>query len=383
MIVDKVLVGSTVDNDIRLKDYTLTVTKDGTTKTIGTFQPETTGSTYTTYTPDEPGEYAFVFTHPDVVYTWTDPIVGLAGPMPNPWTNDTYLGGTSNTVYLTVQEEPITSLPSYPLPTEYWTRPIEGQNTDWWTVSSNWLGGSFVTNYNVQPDGTAPNSPHIMWAKTLESGGVVGGTNHGTEGNTFYAGESYEMRFNDPLIINGVLYYDTPLSDNPLAGPYVAVDLRTGETAWQNNLISPFFGQLNTFDTGNQHGVIPNGYLYESDEASQMVGFSPSVLPLLGLFPPTTNLRAYDPRTGNWLFNLTNVPGGVNYYGENGEILRYSLDTIGNRLAVWNSTIALSSDPNLGGYRPVGQSIDASNAYSWNVSIQTFSYCKDPIRYSR
>jgi outer membrane protein assembly factor BamB len=374
MIVDKVLPGSAVDNDVRLKDYTLTVTKpDGTDQTLGTFQPESTGSTYTTYTPDKAGTYAFVFTHPDVLYTWTDPIPGTVGPpMPNLWTNDTYLGGTSNTVYLTVQEEPIPSLPSYPLPTEYWTRPIEGQNTGWWTISSNWLGGSWVTNYNVQPDGAAPNSPHIMWAKTLESGGVVGGTNHGVEGNTFYAGESYEMRFNDPLIINGVLYYDTPLSDNPTAGPYVAVDLRTGETLWQNNVISPFCGQLNTFDSPNQHGVIPNGYLYESiDEA--FAGYSPSILPSIGLFPPTTTLRAYDPRTGNWLFNLTNVPGGVNYYGENGEILRYVLDNIGNRLAVWNSTIVLSGDPNLGGYRPVGQSLNASNAYSWNVSISTLS----------
>ena len=363
MIVDKVLPGESVDNDIRLKDYTITVTKpDDTKQTLGPFQPETTSSTFTTYTPDKPGTYAFVFTHPDVLYTWTNPLPG-----PNPWTNDTYVGGTSNTVYLTVQEDPIPSPPSYPLPTEYWTRPIEGQNTNWWTISSNWLGGSFVKNYNVQPDGVAPNSPHIMWAKSLESGGVVGGTNHGSEGNTFYAGESYEMRFNDPLIINGVLYYDTPLSDNPTAGPYVAVDLRTGETLWQNNVISPTFGQLNTYDTGNQHGVIPNGYLYESDDYNMITSTT-------GLFPPTTNFRAYDPLTGNWLFNLTNVPGGYNYYGKNGEILRYSLDNIGNRLALWNSTIAIAADASsTAAYRPVGSSLDASKAYSWNVSIPTLS----------
>ena len=65
MIVDKVLPGSAVDNDVRLKDYTLTVTKpDGTDQTLGTFQPESTGSTYTTYTPDKAGTYAFVFVAP-------------------------------------------------------------------------------------------------------------------------------------------------------------------------------------------------------------------------------------------------------------------------------------------------------------------------------
>ncbi len=30
----------------------------------------------------------------------------------------------------------------HPLPTAYWTFPINGQNTDWYTIASNWLDAS-------------------------------------------------------------------------------------------------------------------------------------------------------------------------------------------------------------------------------------------------
>ena len=45
----------------------------------------------------------------------------------------------------TVQQEPLQTI-NYPLPTEYWTRPIEGQNTNWYTIASNWLGPVNLTN---------------------------------------------------------------------------------------------------------------------------------------------------------------------------------------------------------------------------------------------
>ena len=56
------------------------------------------------------------------------------------YVNDTYIGSTATTSF-SVQEEPIGAvIDSYPLPTEYWTRPIYGENTIWFPVSSNWLG---------------------------------------------------------------------------------------------------------------------------------------------------------------------------------------------------------------------------------------------------
>jgi len=40
---------------------------------------------------------------------------------------------------LVVQEEPIQFYPGFPLPTEYWTRPIDDQLREWAPVAGSWL----------------------------------------------------------------------------------------------------------------------------------------------------------------------------------------------------------------------------------------------------
>ena len=364
--VDWPLPETGLSNDIRFRDYKVVITRpDGQTETINMPSTDPTSTAYTFYTPTQIGTYSFVFSHPGIVYTWNTTAAMRT------WTNDTFQGATSKTLNLTVQEEQIPKLPQYPLPTEYWTRPIEGQNTDWWKISSNWLGrnsGQILGGGNwggggIQPDGTAPNSPHIMWAKPLEAGGVVGGTYSFAQGVTFYTGLSYEGRFGNPLIVNGRLYYDTPLGNNANSGPYKAVDLRTGETVWQNPDISPSFGQLYMYDTPNQHGVIPSGMLWQISGTTWM---------------------AYDPLSGQWLFNQTNVPSGTTVYGPNGEILRYQLNYGGRWLALWNNTAApgLSAGTqdqyNLWQWRPIGKNVNASTAYSWNVTIPNLPGLANP-----
>ena len=364
--VDWPLPDTGLSNDIRFRDYKVTITgPDGQTVTINMPSTDPTSTSYTFYTPTQIGTYSFVFSHPGIVYTWN------ATPAQRTWTNDTFQGATSKTVNLTVQEEQIPKLPQYPLPTEYWTRPIEGQNTDWWKISSNWLGrnsGQILGGGNwggggIQPDGTAPNSPHVIWANPLEAGGVVGGTYSFAQGVTFYTGLSYEGRFSNPLIVNGRLYYDTPLGNNPASGQYKAVDLRTGETVWQNPDISPSFGQLYMYDTPNQHGVIPSGFLWQTSG---------------------TNWTAYDPLSGQNVFNLTNVPNGLTVYGSNGEIVRYVLNYGGRWLALWNNTAApgLSAGTgdlyNLAQWRPFGKNVNASTAYSWNVTIPNLPGLANP-----
>ncbi|MEJ5328519.1 MAG: hypothetical protein WHU54_09790, partial [Candidatus Bathyarchaeia archaeon] len=179
--------------------------------------------------------------------------------------NAVFLGATSKTVYLTVQEEQLPDpIASYPLPTEYWTRPIEGQNTDWWKISSHWLGYMHPSIYRmVQPDGAAPNSAHVMWTKPIDEGGVVGGSNLGIEGNMFYSGSAYNPRFAAPIIMNGKVFYELPFMNSGTGGGWMCVDLRTGEEIWYNDKMgvdsawpSPSFGYLYACDTENQHGVI-------------------------------------------------------------------------------------------------------------------------------
>jgi hypothetical protein len=356
--LDKTFDGTVITNDYRFHNFQLTITKPDGNVESKTFDyiVDTTSSQYTSFTPDQIGTYTFNFTFPGQDYNT------YSHSASSTYVNDTYLPSSASTT-LTVQQEPVSKAPNYPLPSEYWTRPIEGENTAWYSIGSNWLGGwgSTIT-YNVQPDGIAPNTSHIMWTKVLQFGGVVGANNIGVNGSMYYAGESYEERFGNPLIIQGRLYYQLPRSDSTLGGlattvggGYVCVDLRTGEQLWkQNYTVNPSFGQLEWFDSPNQHGVIPNGYLWATQG---------------------TTWIAYDPIDGEWLFNITSVPSGTRAYGPNGEILQYQLDSTNKWLALWNITQVITNGAVNGlsytGYRPVGSVLNstARDSYSWNVSL--------------
>ncbi len=365
MWLDKVLPGATIQpsgQDIRFHDYKLTITKpDNTTETKKfSIVADTTSSQFTLYTPSQVGTYKFKFEFPGQTYTWTNLIIGAFGPpTQNNYTNDTYLASSAETT-LTVQQEQITSVEDYPLPTGYWNRPIEGENTNWASIASNWLGSPQIVNL-VQPDGNAPDTSHIMWTRTYQDGGVVGSRTSSIPGVTYYTSLSYEGKFSSPIIMQGRLYYPLPLSDSilggmgaTLGGGYACIDLQTGEQIWkQNYAVNPTFGQIYDYESPNQHGSL--GYLWAVSG---------------------TTWIAYEPETGNWLFNLTNVPSGTAAYTSKGEIVRYVLNVQNKWLALWNNTAA----PNLSGdatgisanalmWRPVGKVIDASTAYSWNVSI--------------
>jgi hypothetical protein len=345
----------------RWEGYEVEITApDGSTETKGPYTSDSTSAAYFLYTPNQVGTYTFLFTFPGQVVDLYSPD-GIPG-MPSVFENDTFLP-SSTTATLTVQTDPVLAPPTYPTPTEYWTRPIEGENTEWAQVASNWLGwgsGQIVGGGNwggggIQPTGIAPNSAHIMWTKPLQYGGVVGG-DYSIPSTTFYTGLSYEGKFNNPLIIYGKLYYDTPLSDDTNDGPYLCVDLLTGETLWENPDIAPSFGQLYLYESFNQHGVIGDGYLWQTAGTTWM---------------------AYDPRTSAWLFNMTNVPSGTTVNGPNGEILRYVINGDGNWLALWNSSAGPDSplvltpgtSTNAYQYRPIGKNANMSESYTWNVTI--------------
>ena len=390
MMVDVPLPGSSEANDIRRHDYKLTITApDGkvTTKTWATVA-DTTGVQSTAFTPDQVGNYTFFFEYPNQNYTWTTGTYLV---------NTAYTGviflGCNATATLTVQEDMVPYTPDSPLPSEYWTRPIYGEDYNWYTMGSHWLGpvaSSYAPGANHfgtfqqsgmslwQQSGTGPDSPHIVWTTPLEDGGVVGGINTGIDGATFYSGGSYEGRFQNALIINGRLYYKAPLSDQVStgatgAGAYTCRDLRTGEIIWTNDNINPTFGELYCYESPNQHGVIPNGYLWQAVTPAGSTANQTWI--------------AWDSLTGKWLFNITDVPaGGVIAYTSQGEIVKYILNYNNTAksgwLALWNWTSAngvpvgtgvQAGTPTSGTsylqFRPVGKVINASTAYSWNVTI--------------
>ena len=48
--------------------------------------------------------------------------------------------------------------------------------------------------------------------------------------------------------------------------------------------------------------------------------------------------NAYDPRTGQWVFTIENIPSGTMARGPKGEILIYEVDTQNGWMALWNTT---------------------------------------------
>ena len=362
MWLDTTIQGVAINNNIRFRNYQLTITKPDGTNETKTFPviTDATSSQYTPYVPDQTGNYTLTFDFPGQVYDYG-----------GDYNNDTYTP-SSATMTLRVQQEPVVKISDYPLPTEYWARPIEAENGAWSSIGSNWLGGAATADI-WQKNGAAPRSAHVMWTKPYEFGGLAGGivTQAGDGANdtgaTYYSGFSYETRFGNPIIISGVLYYQKPLNHANSGGGYAAVDLRTGEEVWSSDILgtsastAPSKAQLYDFQNPDQHGVVP-----------------PILWQVVG-----TTWNAYDAFSGKYIFNLTGVPSGTEVYTNNGEILRYilSYNTTAHTgmLLEWNNTAAIDNSADvfgLPGWRPVGTTINAAGtpavhgtAYDFNVTV--------------
>jgi hypothetical protein len=377
--------GAALTNDYRFHNYQLKITSPTgkvETKTTSIVM-DSTSSQYIMYTPTEVGTYTINFTFPGQA-------INSFSHANDAYINDSYLASSAVTT-MTVSQEPLpTPITSGPMPSNFWTRPIYGVNTDWWSISSNWLGvgspgygnmGSIGSNQQSYiPDSVGPQTSHIMWSLPLQAGGVTGGDMFAVEGYTYFEGSAYNQRFANPIVMNGKLYYTVPLGftgapnsafggSGPF-GPTNCVDLTTGKIIWSRTDVPPLsFGyQYGLYDP-NQHGVFP---------------------PILF----TANFgSAYDGDTGIWMFNVTNVPTATvttKVNGPQGEQLRYVLANAGNtsnpdwRLGQWNSTklwsftgsspaIAAAGMVNITSGRAIDASIskptDVNVRYDWNVSI--------------
>ena len=354
---DYTIQGNQIDNNIRFRNYQLTITKpDGTNETrTWPIVTDTTASAYTAFTPETAGDYTLTFNFPGQVYDY-----GTQYPAYAAYNNDTYTA-SSATMVLKVQQDPVPKLSETPLPTEYWARPINGANHDWEAISSNWLGGASVSDI-WQKSGDGPRSAHIMWTKPIEYGGMTGGNikQIGLEnqtGLTYYTGFSYNTRFGNPMIVAGVLYYQIPNGEAGSGGGMFGVNLRTGEQVWSSDTIIPSKAQMMNFQTPNQHGVI--GAMMWAVSGSTWIG--------------------YNAFNMNPVMNITGVPSGTEVYTNDGNIVRYvfSYNTTAKRgtLSLWNETAAISNQFRLyagPGWPNSGVAVingSAPGAYSWTVNI--------------
>ncbi len=325
---------------------TVTVTKpDNTSETLGPFRTDATGSTGTLYIPTMIGTYYFQTHFPAQWYNWTQADVY-------------YEASDSERFALTVQETPIPYYQGTPLPSEYWIRPINAQNREWYTISGNWLWGAALDNYpywNWVADNNedAPESGHILWAKPLTIGGLAGGS---LGPHAFDFGDAYEGYFLNSVIIGGVLYYNRFQADGGtrVEQEVVAVNLKTGEELWVKNWNNTrlAFGQVFYWDSFNVHGAY--AYLWTT------VG---------------STWNAFDPATGRWVFGIKNVPSGSTpIYGPSGEILVYTVNMANGWMTLWNSTLVVTADrtaSNQGSWirGDKGLVLDGAKGIQWNKTI--------------
>jgi outer membrane protein assembly factor BamB len=321
-------------------NVTISVTKpDGTKDTLGPFKTFSTGTYGKSFVPDQVGNYTLQTNFLEQTYN-----------------NVTYAAVSSDPYTLEVLDQAVPSYPSQPLPSEYWVRPIDSQLRDWYSIAGSWLTKplNLYAPYNAGPE-----SAHVLWAQPLGdmNGGLSGGDlgDHGHE-----TGDAYEGKFASSVIIDGVLYYNRYISGNPQQ-TVVAIDLHTGNQLWETNLLGQnlrlSFGQNLWWDSRNNRAVF--SYLWASSG---------------------TTMYAFDAHTGNLQFNFTNVPSGTVYFGQNGELLKYSLTNLGTSanpnyyLTQWNSSWVVTNGKTgmqeSWGSQVLGVTYNATlRGYDRNVSI--------------
>ena len=329
--------------------YVIVTRPDGTEEKLGPFSSDDTGGSHTIYTPSVVGNYTFQMSFPG------ETLQGTNLMFPNDYVGDYYEPSVSNVFHLTVQDEPIGYAPLIPLPTEYWTRPIYGQNNDlWYAIGGSWLGlgvstfantGQYDQAGDYAPYTTAPNSAHIMWTKPVAFGGTMGGEFGNDQQSNYWSTSQYQPKF-APIIIQGILYYvNYPGSTANPAG-WSAVNLHTGETIWTKDYTTNLrCGQIMNYLSPNEYGG--RAYLWATGSVP-------------GVVSTGTTYSMYDAMTGNYILSIVN---GTNFskltLDDHGGLIGYYTNSSGGKtsLTVWNSTRTIM--------RGVNGNSDLSNAWQW------------------
>ena len=365
-------------NNYRFHNYQLTITAPDGTVSTQTFAivSDTTSSQYYSFTPNQVGTYTLKFTYPGQVYGANGN--GYSG---SPLINDTYLPSSASTS-LTVQQAAIPGpTTSEPLPANYWQEPIYGENTNWYSISSNWLGqapsffgagapipAGYTSSSLYHGDAVGPLSGHIMWTsqlwtEELSEGNLI----PSVPGVGYYEGSSYQPRFTNPIIMDGLLYYTETVSftgsnsfSGGAVGPTDYVNLRTGQILWsRTDVPQPSFGYIYYVYDPDQHGVFPPILVSVSGGFNF---FAPQ------LSTPTL-WQLFDGYTGDSPLQRNQHSIGTAVAGPSGEQLQYVFNNVGSPFAPnwyldqWNSSKLWLYDinPYTGGGSMSPSIINASN----------------------
>jgi len=350
---------------------------DGTNDTLEMPRTDPVGATWIEYTPEAVGTYV------------------LQAYFPGEWKNTTslhrwYTEDFSPTANLTVQEEPTSEWTENPLPTEYWQRPLNSANHDWYVLAGSWLGGAAqtypqgsagITSNFVSGKGT--ETPHILWTKQYYSGGLM----DEDHGNIGYQTAHYQGLSWSGLVINGKLHYTPRMTAHGTQG-WAQLDLYTGEELmFDYNQTRPDRGQILSYESPNQHGGF--AYLWRTTNVNSLP--ATVQVPNAQLFPNGSVVRITSVQTMNrsqvistgnlieildgltekticYIANVSTT--GTQVYGKDGSITYYNVHagSAGNYyLSIWNSSAGTMVSSQLGtGYwqwRPAGGTFGGSSAY--------------------
>jgi hypothetical protein len=354
--------------------FTLTITKpDGTTDVVNNIKSDPVGNGYYVYTPTQIGNYSVVVkfngktidgTPNGYVPGYNPSISGYAS------INDTYQSSQSDSQTFACVQEPVQAWQEPPLPTGYWTTPVNSQNRGWQSIVANWLGGAAqnrgpTTSFQR---GNAPESAHIVWTTPMWSGGIMD-ARFGDAMN--YETIHYEGLSFNPIILDGRIYYN--VQSIPREGWY-CLNLYTGQTEYFQNTTGPVtgsgatvsggyfdltgqigggslsFGQILNYQSPNQYGGYPylwstsqaNWQMYDAYSGSYICSIANTTWPLIVNGQP---VMAYG------MYGLAPVmigATGTQVYGSDGSIDYYSLVNEGNAtnpnyyLKEWNSSSAIA-----------------------------------------
>jgi hypothetical protein len=379
---------------------------DGITTTVTLGPSDPVGGGYHLYTPTKVGTYSVVSIFPETwknstLYTLpngTQTMGTLEFGYPTPQAQY-YSAAVSNPATFVCQQDPVALWTESPLPTDYWTRPINNAARDWSALPGNWLGGAWQ-----QPTGEAggttsrfvyglgTETSHILWTRP----DYVGGYADARFGNEGYMTGHYQGLEFTAIILNGrIYYYDrtdayAQASNAAAAGLAVNVlDLYTGELLGQyNNTIMPSYGQIYMYNSPNQHGAYSMLWRSVTTGATTVWGTNNgTVLEMLDGYTLPLKHICYIANTS---------ASGTNVVGNNGELLWYSLVNKGTAtspsyyLTCWNNTNVIgetATPPNSGTtywqWRPEGGGFgggpvfsnslvfDGNTGFSINATIPT------------
>ncbi|MGD6851595.1 MAG: PQQ-binding-like beta-propeller repeat protein [Candidatus Bathyarchaeia archaeon] len=286
---------------------------DGHTETLGPFTSDTTGGTYTTYTPDKTGVWTFQ------MFYGGQTLSGGQIQMPD----------ESEIKELVVQEEQVTReyYPAPPGPSNYWETPVSAMNAEnWYDLMGPWLGLSGITfvrtgaNYyggNFNPYTESVKAGHVLWTKPWCIGGVAGGeAGPGQEDGHFWSTRQYWPQY-APVIMNGIMYSDWYTTTRAQSGHngIVATDLYSGETLWtiDTDTENLRVGMQMAYHNLNQYGVV--GPFIWTDGTHE------------GVNSRGTAYHMYDGMTGKYVCSVVNGSSMTTTVDDSGNIIGYFINS--------------------------------------------------------